>query len=61
MNNARYTYQLYRNVFCMSYMCHMRYICIISVLHRTFKHCLHFSIPTCHPCAGAMLIFSVNG
>ena len=27
-------------------------------LHR--KDCLHFSICACHPCAGAMLIFSVS-
>ena len=25
-----------------------------------FKNCLHFSICACHPCAGAMLIFSVS-
>ena len=24
------------------------------------KNCLHFSICACHPCAGAMLIFSVS-
>ena len=24
------------------------------------QNCLHFSICACHPCAGAMLIFSVS-
>ena len=28
--------------------------------HATAKNCLHFSICACHPCAGAMLIFSVS-
>ena len=27
---------------------------------QTQKKCLHFSICACHPCAGAMLIFSVS-
>jgi hypothetical protein len=27
---------------------------------REQKNCLHFSICACHPCAGAMLIFSVS-
>ena len=26
----------------------------------THQNCLHFSICACHPCAGAMLIFSVS-
>ena len=26
----------------------------------SYKKCLHFSICACHPCAGAMLIFSVS-
>ena len=25
-----------------------------------YMNCLHFSICACHPCAGAMLIFSVS-
>ena len=28
--------------------------------HKTRKNCVHFSICACHPCAGAMLIFSVS-
>ena len=28
--------------------------------HFGKKNCLHFSICACHPCAGAMLIFSVS-
>ena len=24
------------------------------------KNCIHFSICACHPCAGAMLVFSVS-
>ena len=35
---------------------------LIALLHRRErqgkKNCLHFSICACHPCAGAMLIFS---
>ena len=31
-----------------------------TLLHVGHKHCLHFSICACHPCAGAMLIFSVS-
>ena len=27
---------------------------------RSSKNCVHFSICACHPCAGAMLIFSVS-
>ena len=29
-------------------------------LRRFWRFCLHFSICACHPCAGAMLIFSVS-
>ena len=32
----------------------------INICTKTFKKCLHFSICACHPCAGAMLIFSVS-
>ena len=28
--------------------------------NRQKKNCIHFSICACHPCAGAMLIFSVS-
>ena len=31
---------------------------LVCVLAK-HNHCLHFSICACHPCAGAMLIFSV--
>ena len=35
--------------------------CVVLTLHEaTQKNCLHFSICACHPCAGAMLIFSVS-
>ena len=30
------------------------------LLHLGANKCLHFSICPCHPCAGAMLIFSVS-
>ena len=43
---------------------------VSSLYHNSFglecarngwqKNCLHFSICACHPCAGAMLIFSVS-
>ena len=32
--------------------------CVWRILHK--KNCLHFSICACHPCAGAMLFFSVS-
>ena len=32
----------------------------LGVAVRRTKKCLHFSICACHPCAGAMLLFSVS-
>jgi hypothetical protein len=32
----------------------------IQKIKQRAKNCLHFSICACHPCAGAMLIFSVS-
>ena len=34
--------------------------CRSSFVESQRKNCLHFSICACHPCAGAMLIFSVS-
>ena len=34
--------------------------CMIRNDNNKIKNCLHFSICACHPCAGAMLIFSVS-
>ena len=39
--------------------------CELSVIDEGYmnhlrEYCLHFSICACHPCAGAMLIFSVS-
>ena len=37
----------------------MHAICKSKATNKS-KNCLHFSICACHPCAGAMLIFSVS-
>ena len=47
---------------------HANLLCIVPILTddprreslTTISACLHFSICACHPCAGAMLIFSVS-
>ena len=45
--------------FCMSPSRHYILICLLRN-QNCKKNCLHFSICACHPCAGAMLIFSVS-
>ena len=35
-------------------------LCLLCYCMFAHYHCLHFSICACHPCAGAMLIFSVS-
>ena len=35
-------------------------MCIIIMVLCLHKYCLHFSMCACHPCTGAMLIFSVS-
>jgi hypothetical protein len=47
--------------FARSY-CAERCLCALlrTALRLREKNCLHFSICACHPCAGAMLIFSVS-
>ena len=36
---------------------HVRTVCTHACM---YNNCLHFSMCACHPCAGAMLIFSVS-
>ena len=36
------------------------FCCFLLLFRKRTKQCLHFSIGACHPCAGAMLIFSVS-
>ena len=48
-----YIYDMY--TCCVPYTVYM-YMYIYIYIYN----CLHFSICACHPCAGAMLIFSVS-
>jgi len=44
----------FAHLYCVMTYC--QWICF----HGKSQKCLHFSICACHPCAGAILIFSVS-
>ena len=62
--NYKYSYNniagIHMYVQRMYYMRMYTCICMRTAVYILHYNCLHFSICACHPCAGAMLIFSAS-